>query len=329
MPPGAGQWSGGSVTSEVLAVTHPRRCRPGRASVGIHWGPGVLPTGSKVLQVQRRQGEGEAAFKVQPGVLSHRVVLLFRHSCASPPSRHPADKVLPELIEPYELRAAKLREFLEDVKPSLCYDIVPLADPFGPSVTDPNLQCLVVSEETRRGGEAVNRKRLENVIPMLEPGGLPLPALSPSLMQSGGKFGLDSPLPSAAFSWLMALRAPFSHQGLPELALHEIQLMKDPDHRQNEEEKISSSSLRQRLLGTLLQPPRVRGPCRATAAMTVPGRRGESLRSQRVWKDHLLLCRPGPFMAWGVRILLQPSPVCCHGFPLSLSKTQPCHCART
>ncbi|TRZ15661.1 hypothetical protein HGM15179_011426 [Zosterops borbonicus] len=115
-------------------------------------------------------------------------------------------KVLPELIEPYELRAAKLREFLEDVKPSLCYDIVPLADPFGPSVTDPNLQCLVVSEETRRGGEAVNRKRLEN--------------------------------------------------GLPELALHEIQLLKDPDHRQNEEEKISSSSLRQRLLGTLLQPPR-------------------------------------------------------------------------
>ncbi|NXO97662.1 COASY synthase, partial [Certhia brachydactyla] len=116
------------------------------------------------------------------------------------------DKVLPELIEPYELRAAKLREFLEDVKPSLCYDIVPLADPFGPSVTDPDLQCLVVSEETRRGGEAVNRKRLEN--------------------------------------------------GLPELALHEIQLMKDPDHSQNEEEKISSSSLRQRLLGTLLQPPR-------------------------------------------------------------------------
>ncbi|XP_010583925.1 PREDICTED: bifunctional coenzyme A synthase isoform X1 [Haliaeetus leucocephalus] len=111
-----------------------------------------------------------------------------------------------ELIEPYELRAAKLREFLEDVKPSLHYDIVPLVDPYGPSVTDPDLQCLVVSEETRRGGEAVNKKRLEN--------------------------------------------------GLPELALYEILLMKDPEHSQNEEEKISSSSLRQRLLGTLLRPPR-------------------------------------------------------------------------
>ncbi|XP_054080645.1 bifunctional coenzyme A synthase isoform X2 [Rissa tridactyla] len=76
-------------------------------------------------------------------------------------------KVLAELIEPYEVRAAKLREFLEDVKPSLRYDIVPLADPYGPSITDPDLQCLVVSEETRRGGEAVNKKRLENQDPTL------------------------------------------------------------------------------------------------------------------------------------------------------------------
>lgn len=74
-----------------------------------------------------------------------------------------ADKVLRELIEPYELRAAKLREFLADVKPSVLYDIVPLGDPYGPAVTDPELRCIVVSEETRRGGEAVNKKRIENV----------------------------------------------------------------------------------------------------------------------------------------------------------------------
>lgn len=94
-----------------------------------------------------------------------------------------------ELIEPYELRAAKLREFLEDVKPSLHYDIVPLVDPYGPSITDPDLQCLVVSEETRRGGEAVNKKRLENVMPAQEPGGLPLPALSPLPAGARGQVG--------------------------------------------------------------------------------------------------------------------------------------------
>uniref|UniRef100_K7GAD4 Coenzyme A synthase n=1 Tax=Pelodiscus sinensis TaxID=13735 RepID=K7GAD4_PELSI len=115
------------------------------------------------------------------------------------------NKVLKELIQPYEQRVEKLCEFLVDVKPSLRYDIVPLVDPCGPSITDPDLECIVVSEETRKGGVTVNKKRLEN--------------------------------------------------GLPELALHEIRLVKDPGHRENEEEKISSSSIRQRLLGSLLQPP--------------------------------------------------------------------------
>ncbi|XP_066554626.1 bifunctional coenzyme A synthase isoform X2 [Amia ocellicauda] len=116
------------------------------------------------------------------------------------------NKVLKELIEPYNLRVARLREFLQDIKPCLHYDIVPLGDPYGPSITDTNLQCIVVSEETRKGGEAVNRKRLEN--------------------------------------------------GLPGLVLHVIQLIKDAHHSDIEEEKISSSSFRTRLLGTLLSPPK-------------------------------------------------------------------------
>uniref|UniRef100_A0A8B9SMF3 Coenzyme A synthase n=1 Tax=Anas platyrhynchos TaxID=8839 RepID=A0A8B9SMF3_ANAPL len=104
-------------------------------------------------------------------------------------------KVLKELIEPYELRAAKLREFLADVQPAVLYDIVPLADPYGPAATDPEL------------------------------------------------------------SWRGGLGS-LSRQGLAALELFEIQLIKDPEHSRNEEEKISSSSLRQRLLGTLLRPPR-------------------------------------------------------------------------
>ena len=72
-------------------------------------------------------------------------------------------KVLKELIEPYPVRVERLTEFLQDVRPSLQVEIVALDDPFGVSVVDPQLQCIVVSEETRRGGEAVNTKRLENV----------------------------------------------------------------------------------------------------------------------------------------------------------------------
>nr|XP_056719581.1 bifunctional coenzyme A synthase [Euleptes europaea] len=114
-------------------------------------------------------------------------------------------KMLKELILPYEQRVAQLSEFLVDVKPSLQYEIVPLLDRFGPSITDPHLKCIVVSEETLKGGLAVNKKRMEN--------------------------------------------------GLAELALHEIMLAGDAQHGKNEEEKISSSSLRYRLLGTLLRPP--------------------------------------------------------------------------
>lgn len=115
-------------------------------------------------------------------------------------------KVLKELIEPYSLRVQRLEEFLQDTKPSLQVEIVPLDDPFGVSIVDPQLQAIVVSEETRKGGEAVNKRRLEN--------------------------------------------------GLPALVLHEIQLLKDAHHTETEEEKISSSSLRSRLLGTLLTPPK-------------------------------------------------------------------------
>ncbi|KAM9426114.1 bifunctional coenzyme A synthase isoform 1-T3 [Pholidichthys leucotaenia] len=115
-------------------------------------------------------------------------------------------KVLKELIEPYSLRVQRLQEFLQDVKPSLQVEIMPLNDPFGVSIVDPLLECIVVSEETRKGGEAVNKKRIES--------------------------------------------------GLPVLVLHEIQLLKDAHHNEIEEEKISSSSLRSRLLGTLLIPPK-------------------------------------------------------------------------
>lgn len=61
------------------------------------------------------------------------------------------------------MRVQKVQEFLQDTKPSLQVEIVPLEDPFGVSIVDPQLKCILVSEETRKGGEAVNKKRIENV----------------------------------------------------------------------------------------------------------------------------------------------------------------------
>lgn len=117
-------------------------------------------------------------------------------------------KLLPELLQPYAERVEHLTEFLVDIKPSLSFELIPLLDPYGPAGSDPTLEFLVVSEETYRGGMAVNRFRLEN--------------------------------------------------GKEELALYQIQLLKDHSHNENEEDKVSSSSFRQRLLGSLLQPPNER-----------------------------------------------------------------------
>uniref|UniRef100_A0A3B3R3A1 Bifunctional coenzyme A synthase n=1 Tax=Paramormyrops kingsleyae TaxID=1676925 RepID=A0A3B3R3A1_9TELE len=164
---------------------HCYTCSPGLASVLLHSQLEPL-----VNEVEQEGGEMAQAEALQ--TYSDLVDLL-------------KNKVLKELIEPYSLRVRRLREFLQDIKPSLQYEIVPLSDPFGPSVTDPQLQCIVVSEETRKGGDAVNKKRQEN--------------------------------------------------GLPTLVLHEIQLLKDAHHSEIEEEKISSSSLRCRLLGTVLNSP--------------------------------------------------------------------------
>ncbi|XP_007955947.1 bifunctional coenzyme A synthase [Orycteropus afer afer] len=117
-------------------------------------------------------------------------------------------KLLPELLQPYAVRVEHLSEFLVDIKPSLTFDLIPLLDPYGPAGSDPSLEFLVVSEETYRGGMAVNRFRLEN--------------------------------------------------DLEELDLYQIQLLKDPSHMENEEDKVSSSSLRHRMLGNLLRAPHKR-----------------------------------------------------------------------
>ncbi|XP_077979319.1 bifunctional coenzyme A synthase-like [Glandiceps talaboti] len=116
-------------------------------------------------------------------------------------------KTLSELILPIHDRISDVMRFLKDVKPSVLHDqsVVPIIDPFGPSIVDPDMQCIVVSEETRKGGDMVNERRIE--------------------------------------------------KGLCKLDVHVISLVQDSHHAPHEESKISSSSQRQRLLGTLLKAP--------------------------------------------------------------------------
>ncbi|MBR2255463.1 MAG: inosine/xanthosine triphosphatase [Candidatus Methanomethylophilaceae archaeon] len=65
---------------------------------------------------------------------------------------------------PYFLREKALREYLEGRSG---YIIFPLEDEFGPDELMDDVDVLVVSEETRAGGERVNSRRVERGLPPL------------------------------------------------------------------------------------------------------------------------------------------------------------------
>ena len=66
-----------------------------------------------------------------------------------------------DLISTYEERLESVRAFMKIIKPSLSCNIVQLEDPFGPTVSDPDLQAIVVSSETIKGAFEINRRRAE------------------------------------------------------------------------------------------------------------------------------------------------------------------------
>lgn len=65
-------------------------------------------------------------------------------------------------------RIHDVTNFLKDIDHSLKYEVVPIADPFGPTATDPDMDLIVVSQETLRGGEKVNELRQKNNLNILD-----------------------------------------------------------------------------------------------------------------------------------------------------------------
>mmetsp|Transcript_23263 Transcript_23263/g.40029 ORF Transcript_23263/g.40029 Transcript_23263/m.40029 type:complete len:328 (+) Transcript_23263:80-1063(+) len=70
-----------------------------------------------------------------------------------------------EVLESLAVRAARLVSFVRAIKPSLTIKMIALQEPLGPTATERDLPCLVVSEETSSGAEYINKKREENGIP--------------------------------------------------------------------------------------------------------------------------------------------------------------------
>ncbi|KAM7356872.1 bifunctional Phosphopantetheine adenylyltransferase - Dephospho-CoA kinase [Cochliomyia hominivorax] len=77
-------------------------------------------------------------------------------------------KTLNELILPVDRRIDELHKFLKEIDATLEYEVVPIDDPFGPTKSDPNMDMIVVSEETLRGGQKVNELRQQNNLNTLD-----------------------------------------------------------------------------------------------------------------------------------------------------------------
>ena len=74
-----------------------------------------------------------------------------------------ASKALPELIKPIDVRVSDVQAYLGDIKPWIKHEVVPITDVYGPTAWDDELECLVVSPETVRGGEMINQERERKV----------------------------------------------------------------------------------------------------------------------------------------------------------------------
>ncbi|KAF9110553.1 hypothetical protein BGX27_006189 [Mortierella sp. AM989] len=95
-------------------------------------------------------------------IASHRVV------CGVTDDSMLKTKKFKEYMEPLNKRIDAVERFLRTFKRGLVYEVVPIHDIYGPTITDDKLQALMVSKETLKGGDAVNEERGKRNLPPLD-----------------------------------------------------------------------------------------------------------------------------------------------------------------
>ena len=79
-----------------------------------------------------------------------------------------ARKTLAELIEPIEVRCTAVERFVHAIAPEISVRTVPIYDMYGPTRTERDFECLIVSEETVKGGRMVNEERARHSLPPMD-----------------------------------------------------------------------------------------------------------------------------------------------------------------
>jgi len=113
-------------------------------------------------------------------------------------------KVLLHAISSFKKRKEELEKFLKKKGLLKRAEIIKIEGVFDPSILNPKIECLVVSQETRRKADFLNKKRLENrlsplkvvVVPLLRGrGGVPISSLKIRLgeMDRKGRLIVEEP----------------------------------------------------------------------------------------------------------------------------------------
>ena len=64
-----------------------------------------------------------------------------------------------EFMQPYDTRIRNVDDFIQEINPSLDRELFQLLDPFGPTITDPKIEVLVLSTENKVAITGINKKR--------------------------------------------------------------------------------------------------------------------------------------------------------------------------
>lgn len=79
----------------------------------------------------------------------------------------PFTKIFPDSLEAYSTRVKHLEQFATDNQLSKRLTFTPLTDVYGPTLSQPQIDLLVVSPLTLSGGQQINQKRAELNLPAL------------------------------------------------------------------------------------------------------------------------------------------------------------------
>ena len=71
-------------------------------------------------------------------------------------------------VDPYHIRKKELIDFLQELDVLERTRIVTLNDPWGPTITDPTIEALVASEETKNTVNKINEIRMKSGLTPLE-----------------------------------------------------------------------------------------------------------------------------------------------------------------